>query len=183
MAYQRRKWTVSGLAVETGIDRRVVADRLSDVEACESKLAKGGRETRYYWGPDAFAAIYAPGPAARAAAPAGEDAGDRLKRLKAEDYELDLAERRGELVRLPAMQSAIDTIGVESSARFDGIGQDVADEVIAAAATGDRAAVVAVIDSAVDRARELFADLRIALRAESGELPAEAPASNGSRVG
>lgn len=183
----RRKWTANALAAETGIDRRTVAERLSDVKPCEVKKDRNGKETRRYFGRDAFPALYASDAAPRVnEKPESADAADRLKELKVEEAELDLGERRGELVHAAAVQSAFDAVLLESSARFGAIPQAIADEVMSAAARDD---VVRIIENAINGARELFANLRIPLNgpgrlgAERGAREAAAPASNGSRVG
>src|ERR1700741_5409571 len=155
----RRKWTANALASETGIDRRVVTERVFDVKPCEIKKDGNGKETRRYWGRDAFPALYASELPPRVnAKPESADAADRLKELKVEEAELDLAERRGDLVQAAAVQSAFDAVLLESSARFDAIPQSIADELMS---TTDRNVVVRIIENAINGARELFANLRI----------------------
>lgn len=185
----RRKWTANGLAEETGIDRRTVIDRLALVKPCESRKSRKG-ETRYYWGRDAFPALYAEQSptAASPSSPArpDADAGERLKELKVEEFELDLAERRGELVQAASVQAAFDAVLLESNARFGGIAQSIADEVRSAT---DRETVVRVIEAAINGARELFANLRVPIAgaerngAERGARSAAAANGDGSGMG
>jgi hypothetical protein len=183
---KRRQWTVSALEFETGLDRRTITDRLGDVDPVRVTRDKRGRETRYYNGPDAIPALFAVEPSRKARAPESADVADRLKELKVEEAELDLAERRGELVHAASVQGAFDAALLESNARFGAIPQGIADEVMSAT---DRDTVVRIIENAINGARELFANLRIPLSgpmrlgAERGAREASTPASNGSGVG
>lgn len=182
----RRKWTANGLADETGLDRRTVTDRLALVKPCESRKSRKG-ETRYYWGRDAFPALYAEQTSVPAAPDRPDaDAGERLKELKVEEFELDLAERRGELVHAASVQAAFDAVLLESNARFGGIAQSIADEVRSAT---DRDTVVRVIEAAINGARELFANIRVPVvgaerhGAERGARAAAAANGDGGGMG
>jgi hypothetical protein len=117
------------------------------------------------------------------------DASERLKELKVDELELDLAERRGELAHFSSFQSALDTVLLELASRFNAVPQAVADSVMTAAAKGDREAVVRIIEDGINGAREVVADLRIPIvgvdrrRSDDREDPAAAAASNGSGLG
>ncbi len=92
---RRQKFTASGLAALTRIDRRVVAQRLAGVAPCEVKRDRSGRETRRYWSDEALPAIF------ESSQLSARDARDlaaasklefELRRLKGEFIEIRVAE-------------------------------------------------------------------------------------------
>jgi hypothetical protein len=185
-----REWTASALAIESGLDRRTVNERLEDVQPVRAKKDRRGQVTRYYRGRDAFPALFAGVEAQPASKPRDRelevDAADRLKFLRAEEIELDLAERRGELVQAASVQAAFDAVLVEEGVRLGAIPQAVSDELVGK----DRDTIARVLERVIDGARELYANLRIPLagassgaRTERREDPAAASASNGSGLG
>jgi phage terminase Nu1 subunit (DNA packaging protein) len=148
---KRQKFNESQLAVEFGLDRRTIAERLSDVAPCETKRGKGGRESRYYWLKDAVPALLGIDSSAR----------ERLAEIKIKQAELDYLERTGDLVSKEAAQSAFNQVGAESNARLGDLGHPIALEI---SGIEDVDTVAALIQARIDSARELLADIRIELR-------------------
>jgi phage terminase Nu1 subunit (DNA packaging protein) len=89
MAMTAQEWTISGLSVELGMDRRTLAKRLSDV----TPVREAGK-SQYYRMKDVVEAVFV------ANAPAGslEEERTRLTKAQADKTELEVAVMRGSLI-------------------------------------------------------------------------------------
>jgi phage terminase Nu1 subunit (DNA packaging protein) len=89
MAMTPQDWTISGLSVELGVDRRTLAKRLADV----TPVREDGK-SQYYRMKDAVAAVYQ----------SGDDTGSyeqertRLTKAQADKTELEVSVLRGDLI-------------------------------------------------------------------------------------
>jgi phage terminase Nu1 subunit (DNA packaging protein) len=102
-----------------------------------------------------------------------DGARDRLAKLKADDLEMDLAERRGDLVHIAAVQEVIDALADEVRARRRGIGQRIAHEIGADQAAAD------TIQARVDQLLEELAQASI----DVGSIEGTTAGLNGHDVG
>jgi phage terminase Nu1 subunit (DNA packaging protein) len=99
MAMKPQTWSISGLAVEFGLDRRTIARRLENVHPAESS----GRSARYRM-LEAAGAICGPAGGGRAAETAAAGPLDltaeraRLAKFQADKTELEVAVLRGDLI-------------------------------------------------------------------------------------
>lgn len=85
---ERKVWSISGLALELGIDRRTMAKTVEDLQP-----VRQDNRAKYYYLADAARALFAKG--------AGTFEGERtrLTRAQADKTELEVRHLRGELIR------------------------------------------------------------------------------------
>ena len=112
MAYTAQDWTISGLSVELGMDRRTLGKYLSNVTPC-----RADDKTQFYRMADVF----------RAFVEAKTGTGDpqkekaRLDKLRADQIEMDMAVKRGEYLPVTLLESAIGDFAGQALALFESL--------------------------------------------------------------
>ena len=125
MAMTQKLWTISGLAVEFGMDRRTLAKRMNDVTP-----AKSDKKTNYYRMDDAARAIFSGSSTSEVIS--WDEARARKVAAEAEMAEIELAKERGLLLPVEMVAEINENIFGVFRARMNALPAKAAPDVFSA---------------------------------------------------
>lgn len=99
---QRQTWSLSGLSVELGLDRRTLAKYLADIQPAETRDTGRGLERRWF-----LADIFGVAVKASAAGSPSSSSFDRLNEVRAKREEINLRRDLGQVVFIPDIRPAL----------------------------------------------------------------------------